>query len=186
MWHQRQRAAQLLDVARKYPDFPVVLETVRECLQDVYDVPTLTDLMADIARRFAGAVDTLIATGNTTANRARLAVLVQERESSGHFGEPALDETLEAIRDEMRKFALAEVIPFAHEWHLNNQYIPLDVIAKLSELGVFGLTLPESFGGMVSPPRNRRRRLRRSRRRRSSQPVPAPVHARLAVAPGTP
>lgn len=103
---------------------------------------------ADIARRFAGAADTLIASGNTTANRARLAVLVQERESSGHFGEPALDETLEAIRDEMRKFALAEVIPFAHEWHLNNQYIPLDVIAKLSELGVFGLTLPESFGGM--------------------------------------
>ena len=42
LWHQRQRAAQLLDVARKYPDFPIVLETVRECLQDVYDVPTLT------------------------------------------------------------------------------------------------------------------------------------------------
>ncbi|QCI64505.1 acyl-CoA dehydrogenase family protein [Phreatobacter stygius] len=103
---------------------------------------------ADIARRFDGAVDTLIASGNTATNRARLAVLVQERESSGHFGEPALDETLEAIRDEMRKFALAEVLPFAHEWHLNNQYIPLDVIAKLSELGVFGLTLPESYGGM--------------------------------------
>ncbi len=51
LWHQRQRAAQLLDVARKYPDFPIVLETVRECLQDVYDVPTLTDLMADVARR---------------------------------------------------------------------------------------------------------------------------------------
>ncbi len=46
LWHQRQRAAQLLDVARKYPDFPIVLETVRECLQDVYDVPTLTELMA--------------------------------------------------------------------------------------------------------------------------------------------
>ncbi len=41
LWHQRQRAAQLLDVARKYPDFPIVLETVRECLQDVYDVPAL-------------------------------------------------------------------------------------------------------------------------------------------------
>lgn len=51
LWHQRQRAAQLLDVARKYPDFPIVLETVRECLQDVYDVPTLTGLMADIAQR---------------------------------------------------------------------------------------------------------------------------------------
>ena len=103
---------------------------------------------ADIARRFAGAADTLIAEGNTAANRARLAALVEARETSGHFGEPALDPTLEAIRDEMRKFALAEVIPHAHEWHLQNAYIPLDVIAKLSELGVFGLTLPESYGGM--------------------------------------
>ncbi|OBJ58183.1 ATP-dependent helicase, partial [Mycobacterium sp. 1423905.2] len=51
LWHQRQRAAQLLDVARKYPDFPIVLETVRECLQDVYDVPTLTRLMSEIAQR---------------------------------------------------------------------------------------------------------------------------------------
>ncbi|MGK2865725.1 MAG: Lhr family ATP-dependent helicase, partial [Mycobacterium sp.] len=51
LWHQRQRAAQLLDVARKYPDFPIVLETVRECLQDVYDVPALTELMARVAQR---------------------------------------------------------------------------------------------------------------------------------------
>ncbi len=51
LWHQRQRAAQLLEVARKYPDFPIVLETVRECLQDVYDVPTLAGLMTEIAQR---------------------------------------------------------------------------------------------------------------------------------------
>ena len=51
LWHQRQRAAQLLDVARKYPEFPIVLETVRECLQDVYDVPTLCDLMKRVAQR---------------------------------------------------------------------------------------------------------------------------------------
>ncbi|HKV18491.1 MAG TPA: crosslink repair DNA glycosylase YcaQ family protein, partial [Mycobacterium sp.] len=51
LWHQRQRAAQLLDVARKYPDFPIVLETVRECLQDVYDVPMLTELMNRVAQR---------------------------------------------------------------------------------------------------------------------------------------
>ena len=104
--------------------------------------------VADVARRFAGAADTLIATGNTAAHRARLAALVQAQESSGHFGDPALDETLLAIRDEMRKFSLAEVIPYAHAWHLKNEYIPLEVIAKLSELGVFGLTLPEAFGGM--------------------------------------
>ncbi|OSC43065.1 ATP-dependent helicase [Mycobacterium decipiens] len=51
LWQQRQRAAQLLEVARKYPDFPIVLETVRECLQDVYDVPTLVELMTRVAQR---------------------------------------------------------------------------------------------------------------------------------------
>jgi len=58
LWHQRQRAAQLLEVARKYPDFPVVLETIRECLQDVYDVPALVELMAGIAQRRVRVVET--------------------------------------------------------------------------------------------------------------------------------
>lgn len=62
LWHQRQRAAQLLDIARKYPDFPIVLETVRECLQDVYDVPTLVDIMARIAQRRVRVLDVLTAT----------------------------------------------------------------------------------------------------------------------------
>ena len=62
LWHQRQRAAQLLDVARKYPDFPIVLETVRECLQDVYDVPTLAGLMGDIAAHKVRVVETETAT----------------------------------------------------------------------------------------------------------------------------
>lgn len=51
LWQQRQRAAQLLDVARKYPSFPIILETVRECLQDVYDLPELTRLCRDLAHR---------------------------------------------------------------------------------------------------------------------------------------
>ncbi|UFS95614.1 DEAD/DEAH box helicase [Nocardia huaxiensis] len=51
LWQQRQRAAQLLDVARKFPDFPILLETVRECLQDVYDLPSLRDLLGRVARR---------------------------------------------------------------------------------------------------------------------------------------
>ncbi|VBA52769.1 ATP-dependent helicase [Mycobacterium attenuatum] len=62
LWHQRQRAAQLLEVARKYPDFPIVLETVRECLQDVYDVPTLIGLMTDIAQRRVRVAETDTAT----------------------------------------------------------------------------------------------------------------------------
>lgn len=51
LWQQRQRAEQLLDVARKYPSFPIILETVRECLQDVYDVPSLVDVTRDLAHR---------------------------------------------------------------------------------------------------------------------------------------
>jgi ATP-dependent Lhr-like helicase len=62
LWHQRQRAAQLLDVARKYPDFPIVLEAVRECLQDVYDVPALTELMRLIAQRRLRVVEVETAT----------------------------------------------------------------------------------------------------------------------------
>jgi ATP-dependent Lhr-like helicase len=62
LWHQRQRAAQLLDVARKYPDFPIVLEAVRECLQDVYDVPALTEVMRRIAQRRLRLVEVETAT----------------------------------------------------------------------------------------------------------------------------
>ena len=51
LWQQRQRASQLLEVARKYPSFPIVLETVREVLQDVYDLPSLMSLTAQIADR---------------------------------------------------------------------------------------------------------------------------------------
>jgi ATP-dependent Lhr-like helicase len=51
LWQQRQRSAQLLEIAAQYPGFPITLETVRECLQDVFDVPALTDLLKDLAAR---------------------------------------------------------------------------------------------------------------------------------------
>ena len=58
LWQQRQRSSQLLDVARKYPQFPIVLETVRECLQDVYDLPALKAIAASIDRRELRIVET--------------------------------------------------------------------------------------------------------------------------------
>jgi (2S)-methylsuccinyl-CoA dehydrogenase len=64
-------------------------------------------------------------------------------------GASGLDESLEAVRDEMRKFANSEVIPHAQQWHLTNSYIPMEVIGQVSELGVFGLTIPEEYGGMA-------------------------------------
>ncbi|MGO9945043.1 MAG: acyl-CoA dehydrogenase family protein [Rhodoblastus sp.] len=99
------------------------------------------------AHRIA-AIDSLIASGNTVGNRARLVDLVDHAEASATVGAPGLDETLEAIREEIRKYAAAEVLPHAHEWHLKNQYIPLAIIQGLADLGVFGLTIPEEFGGM--------------------------------------
>ena len=97
--------------------------------------------------RVTPAVEDLIATGNTAENRARLVALMREHHGAT-VGDCGLDETLEAIRDEMRKFAESEVVPHAHDWHLTNSYIPMDVVKEMSELGVFGLTIPEEYGGM--------------------------------------
>ncbi len=57
LWQQRQRSAQLLDVARKYPQFPIILETIRECLQDVYDLPALKELHRAVERRTIRVVE---------------------------------------------------------------------------------------------------------------------------------
>src|SRR5215468_2868040 len=102
---------------------------------------------ADVAQRMTPPVEMLIASGNTAINRSRLVELMRVRREAT-VGDCGLDETLEAIREEMRKFADSEVMPKAHQWHRTNSYIPLDVIAHMSELGVFSLTIPEEYGGM--------------------------------------
>jgi (2S)-methylsuccinyl-CoA dehydrogenase len=103
---------------------------------------------AAIARRWSGAVRALIERGNTPDHRRSLTELIGAADQAATFGDPGLDETLEAIRVEMRRFAEAEVIPHAQGWHRKNAYIPMDVIVGLGELGVFGLTIPEVYGGM--------------------------------------
>ncbi|MDF3062044.1 MAG: acyl-CoA dehydrogenase [Microvirga sp.] len=102
----------------------------------------------DLARFRTDAIDGLIESGNTTENRARLVALVRERQGAPTIGDSGLDDTLEAIRAEMRRFGEAEVAPHAHQWHLANAYIPIEIIAHMAELGVFGLTIPEEYGGM--------------------------------------
>ena len=100
-----------------------------------------------VAARVTPAVERLIAAGNTAPRRARLAELMRQRPEAT-VGTCSLDETLDSIREEMRKFADGQVVPHAQQWHLRNHYIPLDVIAQMSELGVFSLTIPEDYGGM--------------------------------------
>ncbi len=92
-------------------------------------------------------IDALIKSGNTADNRAALAAVIKDAHE-GAIGDPGLDDTFEAIRGEMRRFADAEVVPYAQTWHRTNAYIPLEVISGLSQMGVFGLTIPEAHGGM--------------------------------------
>ncbi|MEN9708762.1 MAG: hypothetical protein RIQ68_1170 [Pseudomonadota bacterium] len=101
-----------------------------------------------VASLRAGTVARMIAIGNTADNRARLVALIAQLDSTAMIGDPGLDDTMEAIRDEIRKFGEGEVAPHAHEWHLANAYIPLEIVDGLSALGVFGLTIPEEYGGM--------------------------------------
>ena len=102
----------------------------------------------DEAAYLTAEVKTLVRAGNTNEVRARLAELIAENSGAATFGNAGLEETYEAIREQMRRFADAEVIPHAHDWHLKDDYIPMPVVKQMAELGVFGLTIPEEFGGL--------------------------------------
>ena len=93
------------------------------------------------------AVLNLIVNGNTQAARTRLVELMQEQAGNVIFGASGLDEELEMIREQFRRFSVDKVEPHAHEWHLNDELIPMEIIEELAELGVFGLTIPEELGG---------------------------------------
>ena len=90
----------------------------------------------------------LILNGNSAEDRSRLANLLKEGFTSKNFGNCGLDETALIIQEQFKKFIEDDVIPHAHEWHLKDELIPMSVIDKMSEMGVFGLTIPEEFGGL--------------------------------------
>jgi (2S)-methylsuccinyl-CoA dehydrogenase len=79
--------------------------------------------------------------------KTRLAVLLRERRGRATLENTGLDDDFELIRDQFRKFADAEVVPHAHQWHLKDELIPIEIVEHMGELGVFGLTIPETFGG---------------------------------------
>lgn len=115
------------------------------------EVCRLSDLgVADDAQRgFRSntAVDTFIRRGNTTAVRSRIGELVRESLSTGDFGALGLDETMAMVREQFRRFGEDKVAPFAHDWHRKDEFIPMQVVEEMAELGVFGLTIPEEYGG---------------------------------------
>jgi (2S)-methylsuccinyl-CoA dehydrogenase len=96
--------------------------------------------MADAAvKALIGAVD--------QALKTRVAGFVRDAEGRGTVEITGLDETYEMIRDTFRKYAQDRVSPYAHGWHMRDELIPQSVLDEMSELGVFGLTIPEEYGG---------------------------------------
>jgi len=96
------------------------------------------------------AIITLITRGNTPAARMAAATHIRgfldsQKATIEYTG---LDETFEQIRDQFRAFGKAVVEPYAHEWHLKDELIPDSVVKQMGEMGVFGLTIPEEFGGL--------------------------------------
>ena len=101
---------------------------------------------SDVETYMSPAVRTLISNGNT--NDARMALAGHIRDGM-NFGNRGLnDEMLDMITDQFRRFVDEQITPHAHEWHLADQLIPMEVIEQMAELGVFGLTVPEEFGGL--------------------------------------
>ncbi|KEO54154.1 acyl-CoA dehydrogenase family protein [Thioclava pacifica] len=90
----------------------------------------------------------LIAQGNSNAARMRLVELMRDVQGRSVFGNSGLDEELEMIREQFYRYAEDRVKPNAHEWHLKDELIPMEIIEELAELGVFGLTIPEEYGGL--------------------------------------
>ncbi|MFO0995760.1 MAG: acyl-CoA dehydrogenase family protein [Alphaproteobacteria bacterium] len=91
------------------------------------------------------AIDRLIRIGSGNEARLRLAALLAD----GNFGDDGLgDETLTLIRDQFRRFADEQVVPHAHGWHVTDSFVPLEILARMGELGVFGLTTPQEHGGL--------------------------------------
>jgi (2S)-methylsuccinyl-CoA dehydrogenase len=105
--------------------------------------------LSELGVRVEGAaVDALIAGGNTDAARKRLVELMIARQAEATVGDCGLDEEFVMVRDQFRRFAAEKVAPFAHQWHLEDRLVPIEVIDEMAGLGVFGLTIPEEFGGL--------------------------------------
>ena len=90
----------------------------------------------------------MISCCSSAATRRRPASALVELIADGNFGSSGLDDTLSEMRETMRRFVETKVAPHAHQWHLDNDYVPMEIVQELADLGVFALTLPEEHGGL--------------------------------------
>ena len=115
------------------------------------EVARLQDFGFSAEERRALVNDAIVALsdgGNSPAARMRLVELMQDNSGHATFGATGLDEDLEMIREQFRRYADERIAPNAHEWHLKDEFIPMEIVQELGEMGVFGLTIPEEYGGL--------------------------------------
>jgi (2S)-methylsuccinyl-CoA dehydrogenase len=158
---QMQAWAERLDADGKFGETEQLLHQIAfgEYLWQIYggipmsqgEILRLQDIglnQDDMRGLMEPAVQTLTQGGNTQAARTRLVDLMQEHSANITVGASGLDEELEMIREQFRRYAVEKVEPFAHDWHLKDELIPIEIINELAEMGVFGLTIPEEYGGL--------------------------------------
>ena len=102
---------------------------------------------SDVGRFASGAVGDFIAEGFDRGTKTRLAELIAAHPNALTFGHVGLDGEMDLVRDQFRKFVNDRIAPHAHDWHMKDQLIPMPVVHEMGALGVFGLTIPEAFGG---------------------------------------
>ncbi|MDO6457829.1 acyl-CoA dehydrogenase family protein [Celeribacter halophilus] len=158
---QMQKWAEALSSEDKFGEMEQLIHQIAfgEYLSQIYggipmnqgEICRLADLGLGLVQPSHSEVVKLMLDGNSTEARTRLVALM--RDNSGHatFGASGLDDELEMIRDQFRRFSDEKVAPFAHDWHLKDDFIPMEIIEELAELGVFGLTIPEEYGGFGFP-----------------------------------
>ncbi|MBO9472965.1 acyl-CoA/acyl-ACP dehydrogenase [Shimia sp. R10_1] len=157
---QMQTWAEKLDADGKFGEIEQLIHQIAfgEYLWQVYggipmsqgEIIRLQDLgltQDEMRGLMAPDVMTLCSEGNSQAARMRLVELMQEQAANITVGASGLDEELEMIREQFRRFAVDRVEPNAQEWHLKDELIPMEIIEELAEMGVFGLTIPEEYGG---------------------------------------
>ncbi|MEM9937697.1 MAG: acyl-CoA dehydrogenase family protein [Pseudomonadota bacterium] len=93
-------------------------------------------------------IQTLITEGLTPDTSAAAAAFLPDALGRATVENTGEDETMAMIRDQFRRYTDDKIVPYAHEWHLKNDYIPMDVVQEMADLGVFGLTIPEAHGGL--------------------------------------
>ncbi len=94
------------------------------------------------------AVRTLIEDGLTPITISAAAAHLPDSLARATVENTGEDETMAMIREQFRRYSEDRIVPYAHEWHLKNEYIPMNVVQEMADLGVFGLTIPEEFGGL--------------------------------------